>query len=400
MLVDGTIRPSLSDSSNSENGEKGNVRFRWATFGPVHIEKLPDDKGWRVHVSVRGRRRSVTRRTRAEALHAGAEITLEMGGVTATTQTTVGELVAGHLNEVEATWSPSYMTDARRVIDKLPDTFMRRPVRDITPAILDGLYRQLERDGWTAHRIKRAHTVLSVAFARAAVYGWCTHNPCRVARPPHVDTSNVRAPEHDQLRSILDNASEDFVTYLRVAACTGARRGEVVALKWSDIHFQAGEVTIARSIVTIRKKDGDGFVERPTKTGAKAHRRLPLDDTALTALRRRYAEQCDMADRAELPEPVWVFSHDAGVTPWRPDYISRLYRLARNDAGYTKGPSLNGVRHYVATTMLEDGESAIDVAHQLGHASVATTLSVYASYMPGRGRDSAERRADRLRHEK
>lgn len=359
----------------------------------MYIEKLPNRKGWRAHVSVNGRRRSVQRRTRGEASHAGAELELEMGGKSTAKGTTVGELVAGHL--AEANWSPTTLTDARRVINKLPEQFTGRPVRDVTPAVIDGLYRQLARDGWTPHRIRRAHMVLSVSFKDAARWGWCHHNPCTDANPPSPEMARVVAPEHDQLRAVLDAADDRLDVYLRVAACTGARRGEVVALRWVDIHFATAEVTIARSIVTT---PDSGRVERPTKTGSKAHRRLALDGETLAALRRWHAEQTDLAERRQLPTPEWVFTHDAGASPWRPDYISRLFRLTCARAGVS-GVRLHDIRHLVATTMLQDGEPPIDVARQLGHSTVATTLSTYASYMPGRGRDSAEKRAARLHHD-
>lgn len=359
----------------------------------MHIEKLPDGQGWRAHVSKHGRRRSVTRRTRAEALHAGAELTLELGGVTPAAGTTVGELVAGYLADCD--WSPTTLTDSRRVINRLPTEFTRRLVRDITPVILDGLYRQLARDGWSPHRIRRAHMVMSVAFTQAATYGWCTHNPCLAAKPPAVEAARIRAPEYEQVRAILTAATDPLYVYLTVAACTGARRGEIVGLRWEDIHLAHGEVTIARSLVTTPHGT---FVERGTKTGKKAHRRLALDADAIAALRRWKAAADDQANRAGLEPPEWVFSHDAGITPWRPDHVSRLFRQACERAGVT-GVRLHDIRHHVATTMLQDGEPVIDVAHQLGHSTIATTLSTYASYMPGRGRDSADRRAKRLHHD-
>lgn len=352
----------------------------------MHVEKLPNGRGYRVYVHHRGRRRSATRRTRGDALHAGAELLLELGGGSAPTGVTVGEMVAGHLSD--AAWSPTTLTDARRVVDRLPEAFMRRAVHDVTAAVLAGLYRQLARDGWTDHRIRRAHMVLSVSFADAVTYGWCPMNPCRDAKPPTGERPRVRSPQHSEVRSVLEQADPRLGLFLRIACCTGARRGELVALRWPDIDLDAGEVTIARSIVYT---PADGLTERPTKTGAKSHRRLALDPGAVQALRLWRAEQ----SIAGMQPEQWVFSHDAGGSPWRPDFISRLFRLARDRAGVT-GVRLHDVRHYVATTMLQDGEAAVDVAAQLGHASVATTLSVYAHYLPGRGRDSAERRAARL----
>lgn len=356
----------------------------------MHLEQLPN-KRWRAAVCVKGKRRSVTCQTKGEARFAGAELMLEMGGQPYDGTSTVGELIAGHLAQVIDSWSPTTHDDMRRVAGRLPDTFLDRPIATITPAVLAGLYRQLARDKWSPHRIKRAHTLLSVSFRDAVVYGWVRTNPCRDVSPPKIDVVDVKAPTDEQVRAVLAEAG-DLRLFLLVAHCTGARRGEVVALKWSDIDLDAATMRISRSLA---QKVGTAAVERGTKTGAKGHRKLPIDLPTSAALRHHRAAQIEAALADGLPAPVWVFSLDAGQTPWRPDHASRLFLQARKRAN-VEGVRLHGIRHYVATTMLQDGEAPIDVAAQLGHASVTTTLSTYASYMPGRGRDAADRRAERL----
>jgi integrase len=91
---------------------------------------------------------------------------------------------------------------------------------------------------------------------------------------------------------------------------------------------------------------------------------------------------------------VYVFSDDAGVTPWRPDRVSRMFRRVADRAG-AEGVRLHDLRHFVATTMLEDGEPLHEVAGQLGN-TMKTTEEKYRHFMPGRGRDSVDRRAARL----
>lgn len=357
----------------------------------MHIEKLPNGR-WRAAVSVNGKRRSVTRRTKGEARHAGAELVIEMGGNPTAHTSTVGELVAGHLAQSADTWSPTTLDDMTRVADRLPDTFADRPLVTITPAVLAGLYRQLTRDGWSPHRIKRAHTLLSVSFRDAVTYGWMRTNPCRDVNPPKIDKADIHAPSDADVRAVLEAAGERFRLFMLVAHCTGARRGEIVALQWDDIDLDTALVRIARSLA---QKVGGPAIERNTKTGAKGHRTLPLDLPTSAALRTHRTAQLEASLVNRTPTPVWVFSHDNGQTPWRPDHASRLFRDARSKANVT-GVRLHDVRHYVATTMLQDGEALIDVAAQLGHASIATTASTYSSYMPGRGREAADRRAARL----
>jgi integrase len=101
-----------------------------------------------------------------------------------------------------------------------------------------------------------------------------------------------------------------------------------------------------------------------------------------------------MALAAGTPTPLWVTSSDGGTTPWRPDRVSRLFRRVadRDDA---RGVRLHDLRHYVATTMFEEGASSHDVAGQLGN-TIATTEAKYRHWLPGRGREMIERRSARL----
>jgi len=341
----------------------------------------------------RGTRWSVTAPTKAEVMHLAAEKRVRLGGEpSASGKITVGEMIAGHLAVVASKWSPTTYDDARRIEKRLPDTFTNRPVRKVTPSVIHALYRQFVDDGWSAHRIRKAHFLLSVSFGSAVVHGHIGANPCRDVHPPEIERSQVGAPDDEQVKAILARTSDVFRLFVRLAVATGARRGEIAALQWADIDFDAHTVHITRSLA---QKVGGPPEVRATKTGKKGHRLLDLDATTIAALEARREGERGKAAGAALPDPVWVFSHDAGVTPWRPDYASRAFADARKAAGVS-GVRLHDVRHYVATTMLQDGEAPIDVAGQLGHSSVATTLTTYASYLPGRGRDAAEKRANRL----
>jgi integrase len=82
------------------------------------------------------------------------------------------------------------------------------------------------------------------------------------------------------------------------------------------------------------------------------------------------------------------------VTPWRPDYVTRLFRHTADRAG-AHGVRLHDLRHYVATSMFDDGASSHDVAGQLGNV-IATTEAKYRHWLPGRGRESVTTRAARL----
>lgn len=339
-----------------------------------------------------GRTKSATRPTRAEAVQAGAELTLALGGTPSRSTGTVADLIAGHLADVEDQWSPTTLDDAKRVTRKLPTEFGARRVSDVTPAVIAGLYRQLRADGWSPHRLRRLRMVLNGAWKLAISYEWATSNPCRDVKIPKIDKPEISPSTDDEVRAVLDHADGAVQMFVRLAAVTGCRRGEIVAFQWGDIDLDRAEIAINRSLVQV---PGQPPVARPTKTGSKAFRVLALDLPTVALLRRYRAHQTELAVANGLPSPVWLFSHDAGVTPWRPDYITRAVKIARERAG-VDGVTIKNLRHYVAISMLQDGESAADAAGQLGHASVATTLTTYWRWMPGRNRAATDRRAARF----
>jgi hypothetical protein len=124
------------------------------------------------------------------------------------------------------------------------------------------------------------------------------------------------------LRRAADESPE-LACYLLVAAATGARRSEVVALRWRDVAFDDGVLSIERGIVF----GPDGLVEKDTKTHAV--RRVALDAGTLAALDAHRAlmgargEMCGVS----LVEDAFVFSNSPdGSAPWFPDSVSRSFK--------------------------------------------------------------------------
>lgn len=361
----------------------------------MYVQKLPSGK-YRAQVKVGGDQRwTAAVATQREAKRLAAELLLDMGGGGRTVErhATVNDMLAASMAEGVRRWSPTFTAEATRVADALPATFLARRARDVTPPLVAGLWRQLEREGWGGHRIKRAHTILSKAWNDGITYGWVTSNPIRHAPTPQLKPRQVSAPDTDTVARIINAGATPLERLaLRMSATTGARRGEVVAVQWDDVDVDGGWLLIRRSLVWTPKS---GMVERDTKTGAEGHRRVPLDRPTVSMLRKHRHEQRELALATRRQPPHWVFSDDAGVHPWRPDRLTNVFIRARERVGVT-GVRLHDLRHYVATTMLQDGEAVIDVAAQLGHRSMQTTQTTYAHYMPGRGRESVDRRAARL----
>ena len=113
----------------------------------MSIEKLPSGK-FRGVVKVGGRRATTKAvATRNEAVALEAQLTLKLGSEPAPSGVTMAELFAGQLDQ--SGYSATTHADLKSIIHRLPESFLAREVGKVTPAVLDGLYRQLTADGWS-----------------------------------------------------------------------------------------------------------------------------------------------------------------------------------------------------------------------------------------------------------
>ena len=192
--------------------------------------------------------------------------------------------------------------------------------------------------------------------------------------------SNIRPPSGPDLVRVLQRASAtapELACFLVVAAATGARRSELVALRWIDVDVANRVLTIERGIVL----GPDGLVEKDTKTHGA--RRVTLDQQTADLLaehRERVRERAVLC-RVAIADSSFVFSDavDASV-PWYPDSVSRSFRRLCAAEGLA-GVRLHDLRHFVATQLLGAGVDIRTVAGRLGHRNAATTLNVYAHFL-------------------
>jgi integrase len=360
----------------------------------MHLEQRADGR-WRAIVRHQGRRKVTTSvASRAEAQMLGAELLLELGAAPTNT-VTVDVMIVSHLAAVEGTLADTTFEDYLGVAARLrasAPVFVERMVASTGAPVIEALYRQLASAGWSPHRLSRLHDLLSTSWRRAARYGWAGSNPLREVQRPRIPVAEVTPPDTADVAALLAVAPDAFRLYLRLAASTGARRGELIALQWPDVRHDLRELVVRRSQSYTARA---GVRTREGKTGRKGHRVVSIGPATMLLLRRHRAAQVELALARALPEPVWVFSHDAGVTPWRPDYATMTLARLRATHGL---PAVNtkALRHYVATQMLADGESPVQVAGRLGHSTPATTLRVYAHWVRATDRTAGDRLDDRL----
>jgi integrase len=267
-------------------------------------------------------------------------------------------------------------------------------VAKLTPADLDRFYRQLlevgrSRGPYAPATIRRVHGIIRRALTQGVRWGWITHNPAIDASPPKVPMKELKPPDPTQVVRVFNLAAEadpDLATFIMLAASSGARRGELLALRWLDLDLDSGRLSIERGIVRI----GDDIVEQGTKTHQS--RRISLDTGTVEALRAHRSRMVARADQVStaIESESFVFSHSVDCsTPWHPDSTTRAFRKICQQAGVT-GIRLHDLRHYVATRLLAAGVDVRTVAGRLGHRNPSTTLNVYSHFVPEADQEAAD----------
>ena len=158
--------------------------------------------------------------------------------------TTVNELLDQWLAHLETlgrspTTLREYRAIARRVVRPELGTVK---VRALTARQLDTLYAKLTAKGNKATTVRRVHALIGAALHQAEKWDMVEFNVARKATPPPVRTEPVKAPSPDDVRAIVAAADEldpGLANLLLLGALTGARRGELCALRWNDLAFHA-----------------------------------------------------------------------------------------------------------------------------------------------------------------
>ena len=170
------------------------------------------------------------------------------------------------------------------------------------------------------------------------------------------------------------------------AVTTGVRRGELLALRWSDIDLKAASLTVNQSLERIKGKFE--FKSPKTKT---SRRIITLPPITVEALRRHYKVQLEERLKLGLgrdPRGL-VFARPDGQ-PMDADTLSKAFRRLVASAKVTP-ITFHGLRHTHISHLLMEGVHAKVVSERAGHAHVNITLGVYAAYIPSMQADVALR---------
>ena len=173
---------------------------------------------------------------------------------------------------------------------------------------------------------------------------------------------------------------------------TGARRGELLALRWHDVHLDQGVLEIRRNFT---RRNGKAR-EKDTKTHQMRRISLDPDTVELLTAHRSECERRFKQLGLTLKQTTFVFSYEADHSkPCNPDGISHRYAKMCADLGIKS--HLHTLRHYSATELISSGVDIRTVAGRLGHGGGGTTtLRVYAAWVAESDKQAANLLGSRM----
>jgi len=175
-----------------------------------------------------------------------------------------------------------------------------------------------------------------------------------------------------------------FALFL-TAVMTGMRRGELLGLKWDDVDFANGTISVKRSLVRSSKGPTIGDVKTE-----KSKRSISISETVIQALKtHRITQAQELLMVGQKNANGWVFTRQTDPQPPYPTDINKILKRIITQADLPQ-ISFHDLRHTHATMLLSQGVNPKIVQERLGHSTISVTMDVYSHVMPGMQKQASD----------
>jgi integrase len=175
----------------------------------------------------------------------------------------------------------------------------------------------------------------------------------------------------------------EFHPFFLMAARTGLRLGELLAVRWGDIDFNS-------RFVWVRQSYRRGQFT-PPKNGKD--RKVDMSDQLAATLRKLLTQRKKEALKKGLGEVDELVFHRSSGAPIEQNYIRRVFKRVLKKAELREIRP-HDLRHTFASLLLTQGESPVYVKEQLGHSSIQITVDIYGHLIPGANRGAVNKLDD------
>ena len=335
-----------------------------------------------------GKSRTRTRicRTKAEAEQALREFRAEqLGNLERVRPSTVGALVSEWLSSRNGEISEATLYQYKWAVEKIVKELGSARL-DIRSSVVDTFMAELDLASRSKSLVKK---VLDMSFGYGVTQRLTDNNPVHGAKPVRIERTEPQAWTTDELDTFLRATETNRLGGLWfLLGSLGLRRGEALALRWSD--YDPDKLTL--SITKSRKKVGTSIIESSTKT-ARSVRTLPVPKAVATVLESHKARQIQeveyLLSLGIRAESGYMFLSEYGK-PLDPDNTSKAFKRFAREAGLGDR-HVHELRHLSASLLLARGVPMAEISRILGHSSSRVTDEVYSHLSVEDLRPSLER---------
>ncbi len=271
----------------------------------------------------------------------------------------------------------------------------------IQPNHLNKLYADLlqnrkdgKEGGYSPTTIKRCHAVISSIFSTAVHWNIVTENPCERVRPPKQarNSSDVKfftVEQTEHFLSELDAQTRQGLIklqhniFFQLSIFCGLRRGETVALLWSDVDMNDNTISITKSTAIV---DGKPYTKPPKNRSSERVISAPMHIIKLLKRYRieyntyRLSIGSQWICREDKEEYIFIQWNGQQMYPSTPYNVFKdiLHRYNSTHEEPLPDIPLHGLRHTSATLLISQNVDVRTVSNRLGHAQTSTTMNIYS----------------------
>ena len=250
---------------------------------------------------------------------------------------------------------------------------------DVSIAVVNDWMAAMTKDGYAPKSVAKPFRLLKQAMKWAVAQDLLTKNPCDFCKPPKRVKTPINALNREDRTRMIQLARkaqpQPLGIAIEIALTTGMRRGEVCALRWSDLNDDCS-INVSHAL----GNGPGGFYEKEPKTQSSA-RTVPLTKRLFEVLKAMRADSRRVLGEFGLSaDPFILGTQEPESHPYNPSILGKEFAAFCKMNGFDC--TFHDLRHTFATMMIGAGTDVRTVASYLGHASVSMTLDIYADVDP------------------
>lgn len=304
-------------------------------------------------------------------------------------KTKMKDLIEHFLSTKEHELSPNTRQDYRNILLNHVAPVLGDMQVNKVKAIHLQKYYTLKLETLAPNSVNKHHRVLKKLFKTAMQLELITVNPADIVDAPKTEKKNVgQVLSIEEVQQLVEYVHGTILEIpVMLAALCGLRRGEICALKWEDIDFEKGTLTVSKSM--CRLESGEWMLKLP-KSDTSA-REIQIPSVVIKTLKNRKIWTLENKVRYSncYSNENFVVCNEFGEF-YSPDSLSHSFSLALEHAGI-RHVRFHDLRHTNATIMLQQGIPMKVASERLGHSTINITADLYTHVTRDLDKEASEK---------